>query len=67
MAQAAQEAARRCIAGRDSDDHVAQPRLGCRVLHSMLAEIFMLRLEAISRASPPPVLDSTVALGRDGR
>jgi hypothetical protein len=27
----------------------------------MLAEIFMLRLEAISRASPPPVLDSTDA------
>jgi hypothetical protein len=27
----------------------------------MLAEIFMLRLEAISRASSPPVLDSTDA------
>jgi hypothetical protein len=27
----------------------------------VLAEIFMLRLEAISRASPPSVLDSTDA------
>jgi hypothetical protein len=27
----------------------------------MLAEIFMLRLEAISRASPPPILESSDA------
>ena len=27
----------------------------------MLAEIFMLRLEAISRASPPPILESSNA------